>query len=347
MATPVRLDPTGPPMSVERDPVAEIVGGAEACRGSGVGAALDLAAEWGATLPRPGQGRTSLLWEALASIAAVDLQVARAAEPHLDALAILAEAGEGAEAGSTWGVYAAEGPGVRVDARPAPAGDGWLLDGTKPWCSLASRVTHALITAWVGDQRRLFRVRLDQPGVDRTSDAWSARGLVEITSAPIVLTSVAASAVGEAGWYLARDGFAWGGIGVAAIWYGGAVGVARRVRAAAAERQLDQLGQWHLGMIDAVLTAARATLHEAATAVDAGRADGAAGALLALRTRQVVFDAAESILRRADHALGPRPLVAEAEHAARVADLHLYLRQHHAERDGAALGQRVLETEPW
>ena len=134
---------------------------------------------------------------------------------------------------------------------------------------------------------------------------------------------------------------------MAAVWYGGAVAVARRVRAVASEREPDQIGLWHLGMIDAALTSARAVLAEAAAEVDAGRAGGAAGALLALRVRQVVFDAAESVLRRADHALGPGPLVAEPEHAARVADLHLYLRQHHAERDGAALGGRVVQDESW
>ena len=36
--------------------------------------------------------------------------------------------------------------------------------------------------------------------------------------------------------------------------------------------------------------------------------------------------------------------MAEPEHAARVADLRLYLRQHHAERDLAALGRLVAEA---
>ena len=39
------------------------------------------------------------------------------------------------------------------------------------------------------------------------------------------------------------------------------------------------------------------------------------------------------------HALGPAPLAFDADHAARVADLEIYLRQHHAERDVAALGR--------
>ena len=90
-------------------------------------------------------------------------------EAHTDALAILHEAADdpdirrvpldaiGVQPDSTWGVFAAEGPGVRVDARQV--GDQWLLTGTKPWCSLADRLSHALITAHTGDgTRRLFAI---------------------------------------------------------------------------------------------------------------------------------------------------------------------------------------------
>jgi hypothetical protein len=41
--------------------------------------------------------------------------------------------------------------------------------------------------------------------------------------------------------------------------------------------------------------------------------------------------------------LGPAPLAFEEEHVRRVADLELYLRQHHADRDLAALGQLVVD----
>jgi hypothetical protein len=48
------------------------------------------------------------------------------------------------------------------------------------------------------------------------------------------------------------------------------------------------------------------------------------------------------------HALGPAPLAQETEHARRVADLELYVRQHHAERDEAALGRKIISGErPW
>ena len=305
-------------------------------------AGIELARGWGNQLPLPGRGSTTELWEVLATVAASDLSVARAMEPHVDARAILAEAGA-ARPGedSTWGVFAAEGPGVRLEA--SRSGDAWQLDGTKPWCSLAGDLSHALVTAWVDDESRgLFAVDLGETGVHPLEDAWHARGLRDIRSGPVRFEAVPAQPVGEPGWYLRRDGFAWGGIGVAAVWYGGAVGVARRLLRRRPDRDADQVARMHVGAADAALIAARAVLADAARAIDAGRAGGAAGALLALRVRQVVADAVERVLTIADHALGPGPLALEPEHAARVADLRLYVRQHHAERDLAALGERVL-----
>ena len=312
----------------------------------------EAARDLGAVLPRPGIGRTPQLWSVLAALGAADLQLARAVEPHLDALAILAEAGAAghdamAVPGAAWGVFAAEGPGTRLSAVPAQGR--WWLSGVKPWCSLADRLTHAVVTAWVDDERRgLFAVDLGSPAVraDADPDGWVARGLRDVVSLPVTMHDAPGCAVGPPGWYLQRDGFAWGGIGVAAIWYGGAVGLARRLAAGTGRsRPRDQVSYLHLGEVDQRLTAARAVLQGAADAVDAGRAAGAAGALLALRTRAVVAASCEAVLAAADHDLGPGPLVAEPGHAARVADLRVYLRQHHAERDLAALGRLVEEQD--
>ena len=89
-------------------------------------------------------------WSALATLAtlgSVDLTTARTLEPHLDAIGILRQAHiPHAAAGSTWGVYAANSPGTTLAARRGSGGT-WLLTGTKPWCSLADRVSHALVTA--------------------------------------------------------------------------------------------------------------------------------------------------------------------------------------------------------
>ena len=316
---------------------------ADADRGDPARAAM-LARDLGERLPLPGSGSTLLVWEALATLGAADLTVARVVEPHLDALAVLDQAGDPGDARNRfWGVYAAEGPPPRLEA--FERADGWRLTGRKHWCSVASLVDAALVTAWVDDERRgLFAVSLADEGVQHVEDQqWVARGLPRVTSTALDLQAVRAEPVGEPGWYLSRPGFAWGGMGVAAVWYGGAVGVARRLAAQASRREPDQVALVHLGAVDAALHRARCVLSSAARDVDAGRAEGPAGALLALRVRQVVRESAEEVLRRADHALGPGPLAAEEEHAARVADLHLYLRQEHAERDQAALGRALVD----
>ena len=64
--------------------------------------------------------------------------------------------------GRTWGVYAAEGPGVRLEA--VDDGDGWRLSGTKPWCSLAGVLDAALVTAHLaGGGRGAVRGRPARP----------------------------------------------------------------------------------------------------------------------------------------------------------------------------------------
>jgi len=47
---------------------------------------------------------------------------------------------------------------------------------------------------------------------------------------------------------------------------------------------------------------------------------------------------------RAGRALGPAPLALDAAHAKRVADLSLYVRQYHSERDQESLGHALLEA---
>jgi len=307
---------------------------------SDVDGGLDLAARIGALKPAPGRGSTRDLWEALATIAAVDLGAVRAVEPHLDAVAILVQAGVPVPPGPA-GVFAAEGGEPLAAAETA---EGWMLDGTKPWCSLADRLDWALITATLdGGQRQLFLVDLHHPGVVVEPGRWVARGLTEVPSGPVQFTAVPAEPIGAPGWYLERPGFAWGGIGVAACWYGGAVGIGRTIHDAARTKPNPYL-LMHLGAIDELLQSSRRALAEAATRIDAGDSDP----LLVKRVRATVARACEEIIDRAGHALGPAPLALDAAHAKRVADLALYVRQHHAERDQASLGTAVAAGPlPW
>ena len=342
---PLSGDPSAA-ASQERSERLSLLARAEAAAGD-VSAAMALLPAL-ATAPLPGRGRTTELWSTLASLAAIDLTVARVVEPHLDALAILDQGGTAPmDPRSTWGVWAAHAPGARLAATPTGDG-GYRLDGTKPWCSLAQHVDHAVVTAHTSDTtRRAFVVDLRHPGATHDDPrGWVSRGLVHLVSLATHYDAVPATPVGEDDWYLSRPGFAWGGIGVAACWYGAAVGLARTLAAACRRRDPDQVALMHLGAVDARLHAARSALADAAAAVDTGRADGGAGALLAARVRSVVSTTCEEVLWRTGHALGPGPLTSDAAHAARVADLTVYLRQHHAERDEVSLGRMVLSGEP-
>ena len=307
--------------------------------GEDAAAALRLAEEFGVMLPQPGGGDTAARWAVLAAVSRESLTAGRVLEAHSDALAILAEAGEPAPAG-TWGVFAAEAAPHRLEAHQG--GGGMALHGVKPWCSLAEQLDAALITAHVGSDRQLFRVPLQQPSVTfEPADGWVARGLRTVTSVAVHLDGTPALPVGPPGWYLVRPGFAWGGMGVAACWHGGATGLQATLVARSAGRS-GELSALHVGVVDAALHASEAVLARAAALIDEGQAEGPAGAELALRVRAVVADAAERTLRQVGHALGPAPLAFDEEHARRVADLELYLRQHHAERDLAGLGEVTL-----
>ncbi|WP_457947911.1 hypothetical protein ACTAQI_18865 [Pseudarthrobacter sp. alpha12b] len=329
-----------------------------------VPALLALAVEAGRTWPRPGEGRTAVLWELLASVAATDVAAARVLEPHLDAVAILAQAAqafpavdpvpEGA-AEAAWGVFAAEGPNARLEARSA--GTGLVLNGSKPWCSLAGRLDCAIITAHTDDGgRAAFAVSLRHPGVAGEEPEWIARGLREIPSGTVHFDQVPATPVGGTGWYHSRPGFAWGGMGVAACWLGGAVGVARDFRdgllaAADTGREPDQLALAALGEVDRTIAAALQYLARTADRIDHGTlgADGNQSTWSeAQRVRGTVAAAVERVLYLVGSNRGPGPLAFDEPYAKKMADLALYVRQHHGARDDAQLGRLALKGDcPW
>ena len=77
-----------------------------------------------------------------------------------------------------------------------------------------------------------------------------------------------------------------------------------------------------------------------ATQIDADPFDRTDTArLLARRARAVIEHAVEEVVTRTGRAMGPEPLCHDNLHAQRVADLVIYVRQSHAERDLADLGR--------
>jgi len=295
----------------------------------------------GLDLPLPGAGRTVDRWLALAELAADDLSLARLAEAHADAVAIQCELGAPVEPG-LWGVWAAEPPAARLEA--LRQGEGWVLSGRKAWCSGAQVLDRALVTAPAADGRRLFAVAVaDLVPVEGT---WAAVGMAASGSVSVDLTAVAAIPVGGPGAYLDRPGFWHGGAGVAACWYGGAVGAGRLLLRAARDTDLDPHALAHLGAVDAVVTGMLAHLRVAAAEVDADPT-GPGAQLRASRLRSHVEAGATQVMDRVGRALGAGPLCLDPRHARRAADLPVYLRQSHAERDLAGLGALAATGATW
>ena len=207
----------------------------------------------------------------------------------------------------------------------------------------AGALDHALVTAHADDGYRLFVVPFDRGGVDVARDPWNAVGMRDSDTFDVVLDGVAvdaAEAVGPPGWYLSRRGFWMGGIGVAACWYGGASGALDALRDTVRRRD-DPHGLAHLGAADALCAAMWALLALAADAVD----DGVAGAdlrRLAWRVRAAVERLAPDVLLHVERGVGAGGLTRDAAMARRAADLPVYIRQHHAESDLAALGADVV-----
>ena len=302
-------------------------------------------------LPLPGAGATWQRWQALARVAAHDLALAKLFEGHTDALAIFAELDAPAvTAGSSWGVWAADPPQARVLATPA-SGRQWgpqsavWLNGRKAWCSGADGLSHALLTVRDdGGTSYLAAVALDAPGIRRDAAPWQAIGMAGSASIDVHFSNVRATLVGKAGAYLERPGFWHGGAGIAACWYGAAAAIGERMRAAVGHRANPHFLA-HLGHVAVALSSARAVLSDTAARIDSGAASMAA----VLQTRLAVEHCASDVVAHAGRALGAGPLCREPHFAALMADLPVFIRQSHAERDLAELGSAVLagDCAPW
>ncbi|WP_087048009.1 acyl-CoA dehydrogenase [Caballeronia ptereochthonis] len=295
-------------------------------------------------LPLPGRGETVERWRALGAVAEFDLSLVKLYEGHTDALAILAELGaEELGEGSAWAVWAAEPPSARLSALGDRGAETLLLQGTKAWCSGAASVTRALVTAWnEWNEPVLAAVDLGHPGVRVTDSGWHAVGMQASASVDVRFEQVLARPIGPPRAYLERPGFWQGGAGIAACWFGAAAGIAEFV-ARDARRRSGPHKLAHLGAIDTTLRATAALLRETAAFID--RAPQADAMTHAIRARLAAEHAATCVIERAGRSLGAGPLCRDAHFAQLMADLPVFIRQSHAERDEASLAERMLAEE--
>ena len=293
-------------------------------------------------IPLPGAGATAERHKRLFEIGRIDLSLARLAEAHWDAVAILAESGREAKADCIYGVWASERPGQQLTL--VGSADSFRVSGQKAFCSGAGLIDRALIT--VGEmEQRLVDVDLhrntDLIHFDRSE--WKTNVFRETRTDTATFDEVRVSAtdlIGEPGWYLHRPGFWHGACGPAACWAGGAaalVGYAER------QSREDPHTIAHLGAMHASIWAVLSYLDSAGHQIDACPEDREQALIRALTVRHLVEQSC-TVLRRLPRAYGPHPLAMDEDIARGYQELDLYLRQSHAERDLEKLGRTVLAS---
>lgn len=295
-----------------------------------------LAASGCFALPLPGGGETPRRHRRLAEWGALDLSLARLAEAHTDAIAILAECGSMPRAGALYGVWASDAPPNRVTCEQLGNGH-WRIDGLKPFCSGATLVDAALVTAHHRDGVRLFDVPVDGRHVVPQPSEWEACALADTVTTTVKFDVVVPplSQVGAAGWYLARPGFWHGSVGPAACWAGGASSL---IAAATRLNRRDPHARAQVGALQATAWALDAMLAEAGRQIDADPLDRQGTARTrGLKVRHLIERACSDVLDRFGRATGPQLLAYDPQVIRQHAALALYIRQCHGERDLAGI----------
>lgn len=296
-----------------------------------------------AQVPPMGEGCTSARLRFLTTIARHDLSLARLMEGHLDATQILREAGRPADPGCLYGVWASGGPADTLQVSPgASGGETVELAGQKPFCSGADIVDRALIHVSSIEQLLEVPMRGTGPGARPGFDSglWQAPAFEETHTWTVLFDRMPVpsdAAVGPRKWYFERPGFCLGAMAPAACWAGGALALVDAVRS----RPLrDGHARAHLGAMLTQAVSMRALLDWGAEQIDIDPTD-ASGDMFssALLVRHHVERGCTEILDRFGRTLGPRPYAFDTENARRIAELNLYIRQCHAERDLEELGE--------
>lgn len=284
-------------------------------------------------VPLPGGGNTPARHRALLEFGRRDLSLARIAEAHTDALAILAEGARRPSAGALYGVWASDGPHSRVTAARAENGD-WRLDGVKQYCSGTTFVTSALVTVHAEGAVLLFDVPVDHPGVRLLPSTWASPALADTATGPVsfdAVTLAAHSLVGGENWYLARPGFWHGAIGPAACWAGGAISLAD---AACALNRRDPHSRAHMGALQAASWGLHTVLDQAGREIDEDPRDERGEARVrALKVRHLVERWCTEVMDRFGRITGPQLLCFDSHIARQHMALSVYIRQCHGERD--------------
>lgn len=279
-------------------------------------------------LPLPGSGRTVERLRGLSDLGSIDGSLARLAEGHVDAVAILEELDTSVAGVGVRGVWAAR-PELLL-ARPGP--DGWHLTGVKPWCSGAAGLDRALVTA-TGPDGSVLLFDIDVATLDFNDD-WHPMGMRASDSRTACVDTVTGDPVGSPGCYTSRPGFWHGGVGVAACWHGLARRIVGDLHAWADDRGTP-IPALAAGRASALLAASASLLGATGRLIDERPSDVAAAHRWAYTARTAVEHAAREILSISTTMQGAGALCHDPGHARAVTDLTVYLAQFHQQTDPA------------
>lgn len=284
-------------------------------------------------LSLPGGGHTAHRLHQLFEWGTADLSFARIAEAHTDALAILAETGHSPRAGALYGVWASDAPPSRVTCQRTDDGT-WCIHGTKQFCSGATLLDAALVTAHDIDGVLLFDLPIRHERVTAHPSAWANPGFADTATTAVSFDHLMIGdeyRVGSAGWYLDRPGFWHGAAGPAACWAGGAQSL---IDAAVASRRKDPHSRAHIGALESISWAFNALFEQAGREIDRDPGDSTGTARQrALKLRHLVERFCAETLDRFGRATGPHLLAYDARIIQQHTALAVYIRQCHGERD--------------
>jgi hypothetical protein len=255
-------------------------------------------------LPLPGGGRTAERFSLIADTAREDLSLAKLAEAHWDAVAILAEAGRAPEPDMLYAVWASEIPGQSL--RLERTTEGYQLSGSKPFCSGIGMVDRALVTVGLPEQQLVeVDLRRNQECIEADLDTWKVDAFRATQTGSITFLDswLSSSApVGTPGWYVERPGFWHGACGPAACWAGGVAGLLDYARN---RKREDPHTLAHLGAMQASVWGMYSLLKQAGDEVDGAPGDVTAGQIRALQLRQLIEQMGTEIIQRFSRAYGP------------------------------------------
>ena len=287
-------------------------------------------------LPEPGGGNTAHRHRRIFAVGREDLSLAKLAEAHWDAIAILREAGHQPAPHARYAVWASEIPGQELQVHTGPNGN--VLTGTKQFCSGAGLVDRVLMTAGEGGSMLVevdLQTHVDRIHYDRSGWAVDAFRMTQ-TSAVSFDGCPVTAVIGRDGWYVQRHGFWRGAVGPAAAWAGGAAGLLDYVMAS---KRDDPHTAAHRGAIYTDVWIMESVLGAAAREFDLPA--GVDPMPRALAARHAIEQACTDVLRRFARSMGPAPLARDADISRRYTELDVFLRQCHAERDLESLGRAL------